>query len=188
MCKRTSAAPLSGTIKPYPFATSNHLTRPDISTRSTASIADSSGAASQSNRREAKFLPSKDQLPPNRARGRSKFAARGLTANKQYSNPCQHSIRTPVQKPDRSGNCGLSQKNNQCGFGATCCEFLLERFPITWNHVIEKESLKCKDLEHGGIEKVEQVFRDMLYGGPAGAWRLGTPTKRPSARDDALIG
>jgi len=38
----------------------------------------------------------------------------------------------------------------------------LERFPITWNHVIEKESLKIKELEHVLIEKVEQLFRDML--------------------------
>jgi hypothetical protein len=39
----------------------------------------------------------------------------------------------------------------------------LERFPITWNHVIEKESLKFKELEHVLIEKVERLFRDMLY-------------------------
>jgi hypothetical protein len=38
----------------------------------------------------------------------------------------------------------------------------LERFPITWNHVIDKESLKIKELEHVLIEKVEQLFRDML--------------------------
>jgi hypothetical protein len=38
----------------------------------------------------------------------------------------------------------------------------LERFPITWNHVIENESLKFKELEHVLIEKVEQLVRDML--------------------------
>ncbi len=38
----------------------------------------------------------------------------------------------------------------------------LVRFPITWNHVIEKELLKFKELEHVLIEKVEQLFRDML--------------------------
>ncbi len=38
----------------------------------------------------------------------------------------------------------------------------LERFPITWKHVIEKESLDFKELEHALIEKVEQLFRDML--------------------------
>jgi len=38
----------------------------------------------------------------------------------------------------------------------------LERFPITWNHVIEKKSLKIKELEHVLIEKVEKLFRDML--------------------------
>jgi hypothetical protein len=41
-------------------------------------------------------------------------------------------------------------------------EFRLERFPITWNHVIEKESLKINKLAHVLIEKVEQLFRDML--------------------------
>jgi hypothetical protein len=54
------------------------------------------------------------------------------------------------------------QKNNLCGLGATCCEFPLARLAITWNHVIEKESFKFKDLERVRIEKVEQLFRDML--------------------------
>jgi hypothetical protein len=35
----------------------------------------------------------------------------------------------------------------------------LERVPIKWNHLIDKDSLKVKDLEH---EKVEQLFLDML--------------------------
>ena len=39
----------------------------------------------------------------------------------------------------------------------------LDRLPITRNHVIEKEVLKFKDLEQVLIEKVEQLFRDMLY-------------------------
>ena len=39
---------------------------------------------------------------------------------------------------------------------------LLERFPITWNRVIEKESLNFKELEHVLVEKVAQLFRDML--------------------------
>ncbi len=37
-----------------------------------------------------------------------------------------------------------------------------ERFPIAWNHMIEKESLNINKLEHVLIEKVEQLFRDML--------------------------
>jgi arsenate reductase-like glutaredoxin family protein len=45
---------------------------------------------------------------------------------------------------------------------STSLENALERFPITWNHVIEKESLKFKELEHVLVEKVEQLFRDML--------------------------
>ena len=31
-----------------------------------------------------------------------------------------------------------------------------------WNHVIEKESLKFKELEHVKLEKAGQLFRDML--------------------------
>jgi hypothetical protein len=38
----------------------------------------------------------------------------------------------------------------------------LERVTIKWNHLIGKDSLKIKELEHVGIEKVEQLFRDML--------------------------
>jgi hypothetical protein len=38
----------------------------------------------------------------------------------------------------------------------------LERVPIKWNHLIDKNSLKIKELEHGGTEKGEQLFRDML--------------------------
>ncbi len=45
---------------------------------------------------------------------------------------------------------------------------ILERFPIRWNHLIEKESLRFKDLEHVLIEKVDQLFRNML-------WRAGLP-------------
>ncbi len=38
----------------------------------------------------------------------------------------------------------------------------LERFPITWTHVIEKGIAQFKELEQVLIEKVEQLFRDML--------------------------
>jgi hypothetical protein len=38
-----------------------------------------------------------------------------------------------------------------------------ERFSITWNHVIEKKSLNINKLEHVRIEKVAQLFRDMLW-------------------------
>ena len=38
----------------------------------------------------------------------------------------------------------------------------LERFPIRWNHLIERESLKFKELEHVLIEKAGQLFRNML--------------------------
>ncbi len=46
------------------------------------------------------------------------------------------------------------------GFGNKAA-FALERFPIRWNHLIKKESLGFKELEHVLIEKVEQLFRDM---------------------------
>jgi hypothetical protein len=38
----------------------------------------------------------------------------------------------------------------------------LERVPIKWNHLIDKDSLRINKLEHVLIEKVEQLFRDML--------------------------
>jgi hypothetical protein len=38
----------------------------------------------------------------------------------------------------------------------------LERFPIAWDHVIDKESLKIKTLEQVLIEKVCQLFRSLL--------------------------
>ena len=40
--------------------------------------------------------------------------------------------------------------------------YALERFPIRWNRRIEKEALKIKKLEHVLIEKVDQLFRNML--------------------------
>ena len=38
----------------------------------------------------------------------------------------------------------------------------LERVPIKWNHLIDKDLLKINELEQVGIEKVEQLFLDML--------------------------
>jgi hypothetical protein len=38
----------------------------------------------------------------------------------------------------------------------------LERFPITWNHVIDKKSFKIKTLKQVLIEKVCQLFRNLL--------------------------
>jgi hypothetical protein len=56
---------------------------------------------------------------------------------------------------------------------ATFWDHALERVPIKWNHLIDKDSLKIKELEHVlmrhriypmsiNIEKVEQLFLDML--------------------------
>ena len=41
-----------------------------------------------------------------------------------------------------------------------------ERVPIERNHLVDKDAAHnqgVKDLEHVGIEKVEQLFRDMRY-------------------------
>jgi hypothetical protein len=38
----------------------------------------------------------------------------------------------------------------------------LTRFPLRWNHLIEKEALRAKELEHVLIEKVEQLFWNKL--------------------------
>ena len=38
----------------------------------------------------------------------------------------------------------------------------LERVPIGWNHPIEKNSLEFNKLENVLIEKVDQLFRNML--------------------------
>jgi hypothetical protein len=37
-----------------------------------------------------------------------------------------------------------------------------ERIPIGWNHPIDKNTLKINHLEHVLIEKVSQLFRNML--------------------------
>ncbi|MGH6857469.1 MAG: hypothetical protein ACRECP_07505 [Methylocella sp.] len=39
----------------------------------------------------------------------------------------------------------------------------LHRVPIKWNHSIDKVSLKIKEFEHRGFEKVEPLIRDKLY-------------------------
>jgi hypothetical protein len=36
----------------------------------------------------------------------------------------------------------------------------LERFPVGWNHLTDRKSLKVKTLEHVLVEKVVQLFRD----------------------------
>jgi hypothetical protein len=38
----------------------------------------------------------------------------------------------------------------------------LPRFPLRWNHPIEKKALRAKELEHVLIEKVEQLFWNKL--------------------------
>jgi hypothetical protein len=38
----------------------------------------------------------------------------------------------------------------------------LERVPIKWTHLIDKDAAQIKELEHVLIKKVEQLFPDML--------------------------
>ncbi|PZR84629.1 MAG: hypothetical protein DLM68_12335 [Hyphomicrobiales bacterium] len=52
----------------------------------------------------------------------------------------------------------------------------LERFPIRWNHLIEKDSLEFKELEHVLIEKFSQLFRNRLL--VAGMTGRGVPMCR----------
>jgi hypothetical protein len=38
----------------------------------------------------------------------------------------------------------------------------LERFPTEWSHSVDKKSLQINKVEHVLIEKVDQLFRNML--------------------------
>jgi hypothetical protein len=38
----------------------------------------------------------------------------------------------------------------------------LERVPIKWNPLIDKDAAQHQSVEHVRIEKVEQLFQDML--------------------------
>jgi hypothetical protein len=49
----------------------------------------------------------------------------------------------------------------------------LERFPITWNHVIGKESLKFKELEHSLLKLSRKVSR----AGSRGFWLSRRPCR-----------
>ena len=67
-------------------------------------------------------------------------------------------IFTPLLQRTVAGRpiCVTARSRRHAAFPA------LERFPIAWNHVIEKESLNFKELEHVLIEKAEQLFRAMF--------------------------
>ena len=45
---------------------------------------------------------------------------------------------------------------------ATFWDHALERLPTRWTHLIDKESLRFKELEHVGLKKAGQLFRNML--------------------------
>jgi len=45
---------------------------------------------------------------------------------------------------------------------ATFWDHALERLPTRWTHLIDKEQLRFKELEHVGLEKAGQLFRNML--------------------------
>ena len=59
---------------------------------------------------------------------------------------------------------GFSIGSNPCLFMTRQPSFeaALECVSIKWNHLIDKDSLKIKELEHVLSEKVEQLFWDML--------------------------
>jgi hypothetical protein len=40
---------------------------------------------------------------------------------------------------------------------------LLERFPFTWNRLIEKESLNISALEQAFVEKVRHLYQVLLW-------------------------
>ena len=44
-----------------------------------------------------------------------------------------------------------------------CLAMALARFPTGWNRPVDKNSRQFKILEHVLIEKVIQLFRNMLY-------------------------
>ncbi len=46
--------------------------------------------------------------------------------------------------------------------GAGSVRILLERVPIKWNHLIDKDAAQIQRVEHVGIEKVELFFRELL--------------------------
>ncbi|QBR72057.1 hypothetical protein CU048_13165 [Beijerinckiaceae bacterium] len=61
---------------------------------------------------------------------------------------------------DRHGHDATPPRAWKCGGPRP--PLFLERFPIRWNHLIEKESLKFNEWEHVLIEKVGQLFRNRL--------------------------
>src|SRR5580704_1273179 len=50
-------------------------------------------------------------------------------------------------RPEKATTCRIGSCFRQEGVWLTT-QSCLERVPITWNHVIEKDSLKIKELEH----------------------------------------
>jgi len=60
---------------------------------------------------------------------------------KVYNFPADHTVEWPGWNLRRSVEVGF-----------------LERFPITWDHVIEPETLRLKELEHVKTENVEELF------------------------------
>jgi hypothetical protein len=63
---------------------------------------------------------------------------------------------------DRRNRSNALPGANSCNGRACAVTSTLERFPIRSNHLIEKESLRFKELEHVLIEKAGQLFRSTL--------------------------
>src|ERR1700675_354298 len=110
-------------------------------------------------------------------------------------------MSAPVREPPLSRACARATaetrhfeslgNNKHLPNGRYGARFCLERVPIKWNHLIDKDSLKIKELEHVLIEKVEQLFRDMLFGtcskgedpGEAGLGRVFRAQGAPETAD-----
>ncbi len=74
---------------------------------------------------------------------------------------------------DGRGAAGASSANSGCDVSCAAvrktshiirvkARSTLKRFPLRWNHLIEKDALRAKELEHVLIEKVEQLFWNKL--------------------------
>jgi hypothetical protein len=80
-----------------------------------------------------------------------------------FADPWPATARTRHPSPVRGKARSMPTQPALPMLGATMlCQISLERVPIKWNHLIDKESLNINKLENVLIEKVEQLFRDLL--------------------------
>jgi hypothetical protein len=77
-----------------------------------------------------------------------------------------------IQKQRNLNATVASEKNLPTRFNRCAT---LERFPTEWTHSVDKKSLNFRGLEHVLVEKVGQLFRNMLS---SGACSLGGAARR----------